>query len=94
MGRIASNGRLPVNGFQLSVSCPRCGGLLVHRCSEVTSVDRGWAEVWCEGCLIVWRIDVSATVMQDSSHLLDDLIDGRRARAGDALTDEGMSVMR
>jgi hypothetical protein len=83
-----------VKGFQLSVSCPRCGGLLVHRCSEVTSVDRGWAEVWCEVCLIVWRIDVCATAVRDHSHLNDDDTVGRRQRASAALTDEAMSVMR
>lgn len=83
-----------MTGFVLSVTCPRCAGPLVHRCSEATSPERGWAEVWCEGCLIVWRIDVCATAVQDSSHLLDPNEAGRRERAGAAADNEGMSVMR
>lgn len=49
-----------------ALSCPRCGGDLLHEGYEpvIASPDCGWVDARCDTCLDVYRFTLSATVVE------------------------------
>lgn len=49
-----------------SLSCPRCGGELLHEGYDVVvqSPDLGWADCRCDKCLDMFRVTISVTMIE------------------------------
>ncbi len=78
-----------MKGYKIDATCPRCGGDMEHRDSDPLSDTRSSCEAWCGECLIVWRVDVVLTAVQDDSRLL--LHDLAKAREFEALRMDTMA---
>lgn len=63
----------------------------MERATRRLSPTRSSAEVWCERCLIIWRIDVGLTAL-DVIRLPADVEAGLRLRAGLALGPDVLEV--
>lgn len=52
-------------GFNFAASCPRCGGeLLSGEPGTCHDPDRTWLDARCDVCLDLYRITVTATVVE------------------------------
>lgn len=80
--------------YRFKASCPRCGGPTEHRRSVVLEDDHSQAECWCATCLVVWRIDVGMTAIDDlgSTIFAHDREAAMRQRAGEACSVDLLSV--
>lgn len=82
------------SSYRFKLSCPRCGGSVEHRRSVVLEEDHSQAECWCSECLVVWRIDVGLTAVDDlgSTIFAHDREKAMRERAGEACSVDILAV--
>lgn len=55
-----------MNVLTIHLTCPRCAGHLLHEGfePEIASPDLGWIDCRCDFCLDVYRITVTAKVIE------------------------------
>lgn len=79
--------------YSFQIDCPECGGELDHRDSQRVDQFTSRGEAWCGSCLRVYGLEVRLTVKQDNTAMFDGPSATARARAGDYITYDQMSVM-
>jgi len=80
-----------MSGYHFALTCPHCGGEVIHRddTNANPAPDRCSVEVWCEACLIRWRLELVA-VPVEITHLPESTRTARE-RASEACGTDLMS---
>lgn len=73
-----------MDGYQVSVACPRCGGTLEHQRSEIHADDHTSAECTCRSCGSRWRLNLTATLVEARDDAEQRRERARAAAAGSA----------
>lgn len=53
-----------MTAYTLMATCPKCGGELIPGETRILSPDQSQAEARCEDCMDLYRLDVTATVIE------------------------------